>query len=120
MMIECLRSLNRSQFQPHVIQLRPGPLEQALKEIDVRVHVLSQHRMREVHRIAQTILQIRGIVRHEGLLFLHSNGFRAHVYGGIGAVISGVKEVWTTHTVEQPGWATSLILSIPTQHVLAN
>lgn len=119
-MIECLRALDRSQFEPHVIQLRPGPLEAQLREIDVRVHVLRQHRMREVHRIVEAIAQIRALTHQHGFRLLHSNGFRAHVYGGLAARWAGVPEVWTGHTFEQPGWSTRAILAIPTRHVLAN
>jgi glycosyltransferase involved in cell wall biosynthesis len=119
-MIECLRELDRRRFAPHVIQLRPGPLEGLLKAIDVRVHVLAEHRMRQVHRVAGTILAIRRLVREQGLRLIHSNGFRAHVYGGIAARLAGVPEVWTTHTVERPSWSTSAIVKIPTSHVLTN
>ncbi len=119
-MIECLRELDRSRFVPHVIQLRPGPLEGLLKEIDVRVHVLAEHRMRQVHRVAGTILDIRHLVQEHGFRLLHSNGFRAHVYGGIAARLAGVPEAWTTHTVERPSWSTSAIIKIPTGHVLTN
>lgn len=120
LMIECLRVLDRSRFRPEVIQLRPGPLEDLLRGLDVAVHVLTEHRMREVHRVAGTILAIRSIARSRGIRLLHSNGFRAHAYGGLGAMLAGIPEVWTTHTVEQPGWSTRAILSIPTRHVLAN
>lgn len=120
LMIECLRVLDRSRFRPEVIQLRPGPLETMLRDLDVTVHVLEMHRMREVHRVAGAILGIRRLVRDRHLRLLHSNGFRAHAYGGLAAALSGVAEVWTTHTVEQPGWSTSAILAIPTAQVLAN
>ncbi len=119
-MIECLRELDRSEFTPHVVQLRPGPLEDCLKAIDVRVHVLETHRMREVHRIAGAVLEIRRIVRREGIALIHSNGFRAHVYGGVAGIISGTPEVWTTHTVEVRSWSTTLISKIPTRRVLSN
>ena len=119
-MIECLRELDRRRFVPHVIQLRPGPLEGLLKDIGVRVHVLTEHRMRQVYRVAGAILDIRRLVREQGLRLLHSNGFRAHVYGGIAAPLSGVPEVWTTHTVERPSWSTRAIVKIPTGHVLTN
>jgi Glycosyltransferase Family 4 len=120
LMIECVRALDRSQFEPHVIQLRPGPLEAQLREIDVRVHVLRQHRMREVHRIVEAIAQIRTLTDQHEFRLLHSNGFRAHVYGGLAALWAGVPEVWTGHTFEQPSWSTRAILAIPTRHVLAN
>lgn len=120
LMIECLKALDRSRFQPHVIQLRPGPLEDLLKALDVPVTVLQTHRMREVHRVAQTIFQILQVAAQKNLKLLHSNGFRAHVYGGIAAAMGGLAEVWTTHTVETPGLSTRMILGIPTDNVLAN
>ena len=120
LMIECLRELDRSRFRPHAIQLRPGPLESFLRELDVEVHVLETHRMREVHKIAGTLWKIRRLIREHGLRLIHSNGFRAHVYGGIPAKLAGIPEVWTTHTVEQPSWHTRAILAIPTAHVLSN
>lgn len=120
LMIECLRSLDRSRFHPAVIQLRPGPLEAMLREIDVEVHVLETHRMREVHKVGGAIARIAAIARRQGIRLLHSNGFRAHVYGGLAAAAAGLAEVWTTHTVEQDHPSTSAILAIPTDHVLAN
>lgn len=120
LMIECLRSLDRSRFRPAVIQLRPGPLETMLREIDVEVHVLETHRMREVHQVAGAIARIASIARRDGIQLLHSNGFRAHVYGGLAAAAAGLAEVWTTHTVEQVHPSTTAILAIPTDHVLAN
>lgn len=120
LMIECLRVLDRARFRPVVIQLRPGPLQADLEAIGVPVHVLNRHRMREIHRVAGAIAGVAGVVARERLSLLHSNGFRAHVYGGLAAAVAGVPEVWTTHTVEQPGWATRAILSIPTRRVLAN
>ena len=119
-MIECLRELDRGQFTPHVIQLRPGPLQGLLEEIGVRVHVLASHRMRQVHRVAASILAIRRIVRRNGIQLIHSNGFRAHVNGGLAALISSVPEVWTTHTVEVPTGSSRMIARIPTRHVLTN
>jgi len=120
LMIECLRELDRTRFSPEVIQLRPGPLTALLEAIDVPVHVLGKHRVREIHKVAGAITSIRSLVRERNIRLLHSNGFRAHLYGGIAAALAGVAEVWTTHTVEQDGLSTRAILSIPTDHVLAN
>jgi glycosyltransferase involved in cell wall biosynthesis len=95
-------------------------LEKALQEIDVQVHVLETHRVRQVHLVARAIWQIRGIAKREKFAFIHSNGFRAHIHGGIAAMLARIPEVWTTHTVEEPRLDTPLILAIPTAHVLAN
>ncbi len=120
LMMECLRELDRSRYRPVVIQLRPGPLKEMLEGIGVEVEVLETHRMREAHKVAGAIGRIAGIVRRRGIRLLHSNGFRAHVYGGLAAAMAGVAEVWTTHTVEQENLSTEAILAIPTDHVLAN
>lgn len=120
LMMECLRELDRSRYRPLVLQLRPGPLKEMLEGIDVEVEVLEMHRMREAHKVAGAIGRIAGIVRRRGIRLLHSNGFRAHVYGGLAAAMAGVAEVWTTHTVEQEHLSTEAILAIPTDHVLAN
>jgi glycosyltransferase involved in cell wall biosynthesis len=76
--------------------------------------------MRQIHRVAGAILEIRRIVRREGIALIHSNGFRAHVYGGIAAKLAGISEVWTTHTVEIPSWSTWAISRIPTRQVISN
>lgn len=114
LMVECLRLLSRDRFRPHVIQLRPGPLTEVLREIGVTVHVLRQHRIRQVHRVAAAVLAIRRLVRRHDLQLVHSNGFRAHLYGGW----AGVPEVWTTFTVEKDNWLNRAILKIPTRLVL--
>lgn len=119
-MLECIRELDRREFEPHVIQLRPGPLEALIREAGAIAHVLPQHRMREAHKVVGAIRRIRQLARQEGFRLLHSNGFRAHVYGGLAARWAGVPEVWTTHTIETPGWSTRAILGIPTRRVLAN
>lgn len=119
-MLECIRALDRREFAPHVIQLRPGPLEDLIREAGGAVHVLPLHRMREVHRVIGAIRKIRRIARQEGIRLIHTNGFRAHVYGGLAAWWMKIPEVWTTHTIENPSWSTRCILRIPTRKVLAN
>lgn len=119
-MINFLRHLPEGRFRPGVILLRPGPLEAELRGLGWDVWVLARHRMRNALAVARSILQIRSIVRREGLDLLHSNGFRAHAYGGPAARLAGVPEVWSVHTAEQPGWSTRAILRIPTAHVTGN
>lgn len=115
-----LRRLDRTRFTPHVALLRPGPLEQELHAMDVRVHVFPAHRMRQVDQIARTIWQLKKLVEDEDIRLIHSNGFRAHVYGGLAAKLAGVPECWLVHTAEAPHWSTRLIQQIPTTHVQGN
>lgn len=118
-MLDCIQGMDRREFEPHVIQLRPGPLEALIREAGGIPHVFPQHRVRELHRVAATIWRIRGLIRKENFQILHSNGFRAHVYGGPAAQLASVPEVWTTFTVEQLNWSNRAILKIPTRKVIA-
>jgi len=115
-----LRRLDRSRFTPHVALLRPGPLEKELRAMDVQVHVFPAHRMRQVGKIAQTIWQLKKLIADEHIQLVHSNGFRAHVYGGLAAKLAGIPECWLVHTAEVPHWSTTLIRQIPTAHVQGN
>lgn len=119
-MLHTFRIMDRTRFHPVVIQLRPGPLSAELRDLSVDNYVLEEHRMRNVVGVTQAVRQIAALSRKHELALLHSNGFRAHVYGGLGARLAGVPEVWTGHTAEVPGLSTRAILAIPTRQVIAN
>ena len=115
-----LRRLDRTRFEPHVALLRPGPLADELKAMEVRVHEFPAHRMREVWKIVRTIDDLIRLIRREQIDLVHSNGFRAHVYGGIAAWRAQVPECWLVHTAEVRHWSTWAIQRIPTTHVQGN
>lgn len=119
-MLNTFRVLDRQRYRPGVIQLRPGPLEHELRGIDSDVWVLRRHRMREWHRVLQAVIQIRNLILREGIALIHSNGFRAHLYGGLAARWTGIPEVWTNHAVEQDNFLTRLICAVPTHQIIAN
>jgi glycosyltransferase involved in cell wall biosynthesis len=119
-MLHTFRVQDRSKFHPAVVQLRPGPLSRELQELAVDNYVLTEHRMRNVFGVARAIVQIANLAKKHQFALLHSNGFRAHVYGGLGAALAGIPEVWTGHTAEVPGLSTRAILAIPTHQVIAN
>lgn len=119
-MLNLLRHLDRRQFTPAVALLRPGSLENDLRELGVAVHLLPAHRMRNLAAVVRAIWTLRQLIRQREIDLIHSNGFRAHVYGGLAAWLAGVPEVWTVHTVEKHGLFMRAVFQIPTAHVLAN
>jgi len=119
-MLNLLRLLDRTCFEPHVALLRPGPLEAELLAMDVKVHVFPAHRMRQLGAVAGTIRQLQQLIEKERIDLVHSNGFRAHVYGGLVAKRAGVPECWLVHTAEVAHWSTWLIERIPTDFVMGN
>ena len=120
LMLECLRELDRREFTPHVIQLRPGPLAELLREAGVTVHVLPSHRMRHPWAVARALRSIGQIVREQGLALLHGSSFRGHFYSGLAAWRAGIPEVYTAHTVERPGLLASFLHRLPTRRVFTN
>ncbi|MHB8522001.1 MAG: glycosyltransferase family 4 protein [Limisphaerales bacterium] len=119
-MLNLLRHVDRSRFSPSVALLRPGPLADELRAIEVPTHVLPAHRMRDVFAVGRTVRSLARLVQQQGYDLVHSNGFRAHVYGGLAARSARVPEVWTVHTVEKAGPITATVFRIPTAHVIAN
>ena len=119
-MLHTFRVLDRTRFVPAMVQLRPGPLEAEATAAGAEVFVLKQHRMRNLPAVFQATWRTARLARQHGFGLVHSNGFRAHVYGGLAARWAGIPEVWTGHTYEHPGWETRSILAIPTDFVIAN
>lgn len=119
-MLNLLKHLDRTRFQPSVALLRPGPLEADLRRIDVPAIHLPAHRMRNVARVGQTIRALAARIRDQEIDLVHSNGFRAHVYGGAAAALARVPALWTVHTAERDGFSTAAILRIPARRVIAN
>lgn len=119
-MINFLRHLDPARYRPAVALLAPGPLDAELQGLGIPTHVLARHRMRQVDKVGWAILQLAQLARRHGYRLFHSNCFRGHVYGGLAARLAGVPEVWSVHTVEQPGVSTRAILTVPTHHVTAN
>jgi glycosyltransferase involved in cell wall biosynthesis len=119
-LLNFLRNLDRSRFLPSVVLLRAGPFETDLRQLGVEVFVLARHRMRHAWAVGRAILRIRALIGEHHFDLVHSNGFRAHSYGGIAARIARVPAVWSVHTVEAPGLATRVIPGIPVCSVSAN
>jgi glycosyltransferase involved in cell wall biosynthesis len=118
-MLNLLRHFDRLVVEPGVALLRPGPLAGELENSGIRAFVLPAHRLRNPVAVANAIGSLKRIVMENGYSVVHSNGFRAHAYGGLAAWRAGVPEVWSTFTLEKKGILTRAILGIPTTHVAA-
>ena len=118
-MLNLLRHLHRDNFMPSVALLRPGPLAQDLLQMDVPTLTLTAHRMRNLPAVIITVLSLARIILEQRIHLVHSNGFRAHLYGGLAARRAGVPAVWSVFTVEKPAWITRAIFRIPVTRVLA-
>ncbi|MBI4327206.1 MAG: glycosyltransferase family 4 protein [Chloroflexi bacterium] len=119
-MLNLLRHVDRDRFRPSVVLLRPGPLADDLRQMEVPTYAFSTHRMRNFLAVGKTVLKMSRLIVEQKIDLVHSNGFRAHLYGGLAARKARVPAVWCVHTVEKPGLVTDAILRIPAAHVTAN
>jgi len=119
-MLHTFRWLRPELFASAVFLFRPGPLEAELRDIGVEVFRVPTHRMRNVLGVWRAILQIKRIIREQGIRLIHSNGFRPHTYGGMAARLARVPEVWTVHSHERRNLVNRLIWSIPSSQIIAN
>ncbi len=106
-LLNLLRSLDRSRFEPTVVCLRDGNFVQELREqANVDVEVLPTGRFRDLKRASQVIGQLQHIIRSRGVHLVHCNGTGAHLYGGPAAWLSGVPSVYHLHDVLDWSWST--------------
>ena len=119
-MLRTFRYLDPSLFQPSVFLLRPGPLEDELRALNVPVYRLPAHRMRNLLGVGQSTLTMARLIHSENIRLVHSNGFRPHAYGGLAAWLAQIPEVWTVHTPPEPTLFNRAILRIPATSVIAN
>jgi glycosyltransferase involved in cell wall biosynthesis len=119
-MLRTFRYLDLQRFAPSVFMLRPGPLEEELRELKVPIHAIAAHRMRNLVGVMRAVIAMRRVIRREGIQLLHSNGFRPHAYGGLAARWARIPEVWTVHSPERGTLFNRLILGIPSTQVIAN
>ena len=119
-MLNLLRHLSPSAIATTVAMLRPGLLHQHLQQLNIPVVECAPHRMRNPIAVRKGIQHLVRVIDEHGISAVHSNGFRAHVYGGLAARKAGVPAFWSVHTAERPGLTTRAILAIPAARVLAN
>lgn len=119
-MLNLLRHMPPSAVAPTVAMLRPGLLSRHLRQLNVPVVDFAPHRMRNLIAVCRGVRRLVRVIREREITAVHSNGFRAHVYGGLAARQAGIPAFWSVHTPERPGIATRAILAIPAAHVLAN
>jgi glycosyltransferase involved in cell wall biosynthesis len=119
-MLRTFRYLKPDLFTPGVFLLRPGPLEAELRALNVPIYTMRPHRMRNALAVWSCVHAIKRIIRAQGIRLIHSNGFRAHVYGGLAARFAKVPEVWTVHSPERNTLFNRFVLRIPSTQVIAN
>ncbi len=96
--------LRETRYRPLVVLPGNGPLRQRLAEraIDVSCAPVVRMRrtrnalrlMRDAFRLGLCARRLAGLMRRQGVAWVHSNSSTAHLYGGLAARLAGVPAVW--------------------------
>ncbi len=104
-LLNLLRHLDRSQFEPTVVCLRDGNFVAELREqANVPVEVILAGRFRNLGQAWQVIQQLRHIILSSNIRLVHCNGTAAHLYGSPAAWLCGVPSIYHLHDVLEWSW----------------
>lgn len=103
-LLRTLEVLDRTRFEPHVLLPHDGPLVEAFRKADCRIHFLSSMRkltsrrgigylVRYATGYLPTILHLAQLIRREGINLFHTNTIH-NLYGFLAARFAGKPHLW--------------------------
>ena len=102
-----------------VVFLEDGPMVQQFERQGIETRIILSGRLRQVHRFAYTVWQIADLVRDRGAVGIVSWLGKAHLYGGMAALLAGVPAIW--YQLALPAdihWMDRLASLIPARGIL--
>lgn len=110
-LLNLIRHIDRTRFEPVVLLFSDGPLKDRLREIDVETHVMnldgkvlnarkdalgirSLFLINEIFASLSFVFSLRREIRKLKPHVLHTNSLKSDVLGGIAGRLSGVPVVW--------------------------
>lgn len=123
-LLNILRCLDRSRFEPEVLLLEDGPLVKEIQETGTQTHVIEAGRVREVWKGRKAVAGTVKLIRSRGIALVHSHNPTAHIYGGLAAAVAGVPALFHLHGVPRfsftrEGMISLLSVLVPAQRTLA-
>ncbi len=120
-LLNLLRCIDRSRFDPHILLLEDDPFADDVAQTGTAVHVIPSGRVRSVGQAARTTAAAVKLIRQQGIHFVHTHNAKAHLYGGLAALIAGVPCLYHLHTAMRPSWSRDgfvslLSMFIPARH----
>lgn len=104
-LLNVLRSLDRTRFLSFVACLHDGPFVKELREAEVSVLLTPIKRVRAARHGVRALRDLVRFIRREQIALVHSNDAVAHLFGGTAARIAGVPSVLHLHGVPRRGWS---------------
>src|SRR2546430_1687700 len=123
-LLNILKSLDRSRLTAGVALLQDGPLVSEVRSTGVPVWVVEAGRVRQVTRGVRAVARLARLIRQERIDLVHTMNAKAHLYGGWAAALRGVPCVYHLHGVPRPslshdGVVSALSVALPAAGTLA-
>lgn len=94
-LLDIARGLDRTRFEPLAACLRPGPLVEELRALDIPVFTFRAHKARELPQVAAAVGNLARLIRRENVDLVHGNGGTTLFYGGLAGRFGGRRPcVW--------------------------
>src|SRR5438309_710955 len=123
-LLQILKSLDRSRFAPTLAVLEDGPFVAEVRETGTSTWVIESGRVRNLPRATATIVRLSQLVRLEHIDVVHTMNAKAHLYGGSAAALCGLPCVYHLHGVPRPsltrdGMVSALSVALPAARTIA-
>jgi glycosyltransferase involved in cell wall biosynthesis len=83
-----------------IIFLEDGPLVTQIKSLGVDVRIVQSGRLRQPHLFIAAVIKIASIAQNEGADIIFGWMWKAHLYGGLAAMLSKLPAMW--YQLEEP------------------
>lgn len=117
-MVDTLKYLNRSQFSAKIVFFEEGSLVEQMQRLGYPAEVLKAGRLRDFGTYLKVVAALRQIIRRERIDVVVSWMPKAHLYGGVAALLEKKKSVWWQHMIPKPHWMDRVASKIPAHGVL--
>jgi glycosyltransferase involved in cell wall biosynthesis len=114
-----LRHLDRSQIEPHVLTLAPGPFEREVAGLGIPTTVLTAGRLRQPRRGAAAVRAVSRLFARERPDLILNWSPKTHIYGGPAAQLAGMSErvIWWQHGIPNGHWLDRVATALPARAV---
>src|SRR5262245_22580805 len=103
--------MDRSRVEQLVLLLQPGNLAAEIGQTGTAVHELDAGRVRNLPMFVKSVSEMTRLVRSLGISIIHSHNAKAHLYGGVAAILSHTPSVFHLHGVPRPSWSRDGLVS---------
>ncbi len=97
LVLDHLRCLDRTRYEPVLASLRPGAIVDAARDLGVTTYALRAHRTRELSRVAGAIRDLSRIIRRERIDLIFANQGSMLLYCGLAAAPFRLPVIWMIH-----------------------